>query len=164
MCKVFKNHGFKLTIKANKTSVNFLDVTLNLNDGTHKLFPKPDSTILYIHAESNHPPNIKKQLPLNINRRLSDLSSNKSEFELEYKTYQKPCNRQRSRSMTWFDHVSTVPDLTGLPRDYFDCPTTSNCPSNVQGNDLYQHENRLGLVLDAYSINIATIIDNNIFY
>lgn len=68
VCKVFTNHSLKLTIEANKTSVKFLDVTLNLNDDKNKQFTKPDNIILYIHAEGNQPPKVKKQLPLNINR------------------------------------------------------------------------------------------------
>ena len=30
ICKVFKDHNLKLTIEANKKSVNFLDITLDL--------------------------------------------------------------------------------------------------------------------------------------
>ena len=55
--------------------VNYLDVTFNLNDGTYRPYQKPDNIIQYIHVESNHPPNIIKQIPKTIEKRLSQLSS-----------------------------------------------------------------------------------------
>ena len=42
--------------------VNYLDITFNLNDGTYLPYQKPDNIIQYIHVESNHPPNIIKQI------------------------------------------------------------------------------------------------------
>ena len=54
------------------------DVTFNLKDGTYKPYHKPDNKITYINVQSNHPPNIIKQLPKTIEQRLSNNSSNKS--------------------------------------------------------------------------------------
>ena len=59
----------------NMKIVNYLDVTFNLSDGTHRTYQKPDNIIHYAHVESNHPPNIK-QIPETIEKRLSQLSSN----------------------------------------------------------------------------------------
>ena len=36
ICQTFNEHNLKLTIEANKKSVNFLDVTLDLNSSTYK--------------------------------------------------------------------------------------------------------------------------------
>ena len=55
--------------------VNYLDATFNLNDGTYRPYQKPDNIIYYIHAESNHPPNIIKQIPKAIEKRPFQLSS-----------------------------------------------------------------------------------------
>ena len=43
-------------------------------------YRKPNSTPLYIHSKSNHPPSITKQLPPMTNRRISNLSCNENEF------------------------------------------------------------------------------------
>ena len=56
--------------------VNYLDLTLNLNNGTDKPYLKSNDKILYIHAKSNHLPNVIKQLPVPIASRLSNLSNN----------------------------------------------------------------------------------------
>ena len=55
--------------------MSFLDVTLNLNIGTHENYNKRNKNSLYINIISNHPPKITKNLSENIQRRISKLSS-----------------------------------------------------------------------------------------
>ena len=50
--------------------VNYLDVTLNLNDGSYRPYKKPNDET-NIHVNSDHPPSILKQLPVSIEKRLS---------------------------------------------------------------------------------------------
>ena len=57
--------------------VDYLDVPFNLNDGTYKPYHKPDNKINYINVQSNHPPNIIKQLQRTIEQRLWKYNSNK---------------------------------------------------------------------------------------
>ena len=78
--KVFKNNGLDVIIVCNKKIVHYLDATFNLNDGTYRPYQKPDNIMQYIHVESNHPPNIIKQIPKTIEKRLSQLSSNEEIF------------------------------------------------------------------------------------
>ena len=61
--------------------VKYLDVTLNLNDGSYRPYKKPNEETNYIHVNSNNPPSILKQLPMSIEKRLSSLSSSKENFE-----------------------------------------------------------------------------------
>ena len=51
--EIFKANGLKITIEANKKTINFPDVTLNLASGSYKPFMKPNNKILYIQQESN---------------------------------------------------------------------------------------------------------------
>ena len=62
----------------------YLDVTINLNDGTYKPYTKPSNEIKYIHKESNHPPSVIWQIPLSIESRLSTQSFNKEIFKKQY--------------------------------------------------------------------------------
>ena len=78
--KVFKNTGLNVIIECNMKVVNCLDVSSNLNDGTYRLYQKPDIIIQYIHVDSNHPPNIINQIPKTIEKRLSQPSSNEEIF------------------------------------------------------------------------------------
>ena len=45
--KTFKEHGLDIIIQCNMKTVNYLDVTFNLNDGTYKLYTKPNNEIKY---------------------------------------------------------------------------------------------------------------------
>ena len=86
--RIFKENELDLVITSNMKVVNYLDVTLNLNDGTFKPYHKPTDTINYIHKESNHPPAIIKQLPISFESRLSTISSSHEVFEEAKKPYQ----------------------------------------------------------------------------
>ena len=103
--------------------VNFLDVTFNLPTDSYKPYKKPNDNPIYIHTKSNHPPNIIKQLPKNISKRISDISSSKEIFDkaapyynnalkasgyedtIEYNPPNDEGNaeRKRERNITWFN-------------------------------------------------------------
>ena len=78
---LFASFELKITLETRLTAVQFLDVELDLHKKSFKPYRKPDDTPVYIHVDSNHPPQIKKQLPKMISQRLSTLSSSKQEFE-----------------------------------------------------------------------------------
>ena len=98
-----------------------LDATFDLTSESFWPYRKPNSDPLYIHTSSNHSPNFKKQLPNMISKRLSQNSSNKSDFEkaatdyeevlqksgynikLQYKVPKKPKSRNRKRNTIWFN-------------------------------------------------------------
>ena len=68
---LFKSHGLTITIHTKLRIVNFLDVTLNLAEETFAPYRKPNSEPLYINVKSNHPPDVIKQLPKSVSKRLS---------------------------------------------------------------------------------------------
>jgi len=47
--------ALKFTIKANKKTVNFLDIAFDLTSGTYKPFMKSNNKLPYVHQQSNHP-------------------------------------------------------------------------------------------------------------
>ena len=88
ICQIFNRNGLRITIEANKQVVNFLDVTLNLHKSTYQPFTKPNTTLLYVQGESNHPQSITRNIPAGINKRLSTLSSDKASFDQAPPPYQ----------------------------------------------------------------------------
>ena len=66
--------------------VNFLDATQSLNTGTHEPYNKANHNPLYINISSNHPPNIIKNFPENMQKKkkISKLSSSTSIFNNFY--------------------------------------------------------------------------------
>ena len=78
--KVFEDNCLDVIIESKMKIVNYFDATFNLNEGTYRSYQKPDHISQYIHVESNHPPNIIKQIPKTVEKRLSQLSFNEDIF------------------------------------------------------------------------------------
>ena len=70
-----KEFGLEIKIENNLDKSNFLDVTFDLNGKRFKPFSKPNSKIEYVNSKSDHPRNIIRDVPKNINSRLNKLSS-----------------------------------------------------------------------------------------
>ena len=68
--QLFKENGLSLEIECNLKTLNYLDITLGFSTDIYKPYRKPNDEILYIHAKSNHPADILKQLPISIKTRL----------------------------------------------------------------------------------------------
>ena len=66
--KTFKDFVLEIVAQSNLRIANYLDVTLNLNDGSFRPCDKPDDIIQYINKEFNHPPNLIKHLPASIEK------------------------------------------------------------------------------------------------
>ena len=122
ICKIFKENELRVSIEANRKIVDFLDVTLNLSTGQYIPYMKPNNTLRYVHVKSNHPPSILKNIPIGVNKRLSEISSteeifNKAapayqkalndsgyEYELKYeKSNQRKVRRHRNRNVIWYN-------------------------------------------------------------
>ena len=123
--EIFSQHGLKTTAEAiNCKIVNFLDLTLNLEDESFKIYGKPSNVPLYVHRMSNHPPTVLKNLPRNVNQRLSNNSSNEQLFNDTVAPFQeaitksgydfklkfdplasnpKPKSKNRKRNILWFN-------------------------------------------------------------
>ena len=78
---ILKSTGIGITISANLKVVDFLDLTLDLNTGTYKTYNKPNNTPLYVHKQSSHPPGVKNNIALAINKRLSSNCSTEELFQ-----------------------------------------------------------------------------------
>ena len=61
--KLFKECNLTITIDINLNIVNYLDVQLNVKDGTYKPYRTPNNDPVYINCLSNHPPNIIREIP-----------------------------------------------------------------------------------------------------
>ena len=138
---LFKSHSLNITIQTNLRIVNFLDVTLNLNDETFAPYRKPNSAPLYINVQSNHPPYVLKKLPSSVSKRISQNSCNSTVFEesaSEYNralaesgykekvVYQKSTDnsqgtkRTRTRHIVWYNPPYNKALKTNLGRKFLD--------------------------------------------
>ena len=78
--RAFKLQGLRIQIASNLKIVDFLDVTLNLNNGIFKPFSKNESAPRSINISPNHPRSVLRQVPNAVNLRINMLSSCKEIF------------------------------------------------------------------------------------
>ena len=86
-----------ITTETKNHTVNFLDVTFNLEDESYSPYRKPDNDSLYIDSHSNHPRSILKQQPKSINKRILTLSSDNSCFKSTAPFYENTLARSNHR-------------------------------------------------------------------
>ena len=87
--KLFKEKDLDIFVQCNLKTTNYLDITLNLNDGSYHPYRKPNGETNYIHINLDHPPSIIKETPRSIEKRLSILSSSKDIFQESVIYYEK---------------------------------------------------------------------------
>ena len=90
---IFKSYGLKITAEAGLHQVEFLDITINFRKEKFWPYRKPNDSLLYINAESNHLGSIIKHLPKMIETRVSNISFNSEEFEKPYQLSKMHCER-----------------------------------------------------------------------
>ena len=135
--KLFKDHGFQITIEINLRKVDFLDVQLDLDNASFYPYRKPNDEPIFISKESNHPPHILKQIPQQTSKRLSGLSCNEEEFKKAVRSYkpileksgfkepliftqqgQSQTRRNRKRKFLWYNPPFDLQVQTNLGKEF----------------------------------------------
>jgi hypothetical protein len=132
---VFNNLGLEITIEANLKIINFLDICMDLDANTYKPYIKPNTTPLYIHSQSNHPPTVIKNLPAGINKRLSTISCNKQVFDTAAPLYQEALEKSGYKFKLDFDPEAARPSQKSKNRKrritWFNPPYNLNVTTNI---------------------------------
>ena len=145
---IFQNNGLKITTEFNLLQTDFLDITLYLITGKYWPYRKPRGIPLYINAKSNHPPNIKKQLPKMISSCLSknlyslqEFNKTISEYQLalekseysekltyvkeepkqtdQFNSPSKNQSRNRTRKIIWYNPLFNDEVTTNICKEFF---------------------------------------------
>ena len=162
-----------------KSSTSF-DVTFDLTDGSYKPYMKPNNKLSYVHRQSNHPPALLKNKPLNINKRLTNISCSKEVFYESIAPYQHALKesgydhkltynpepplknkRKRKRDIMWYNPPFDSSVKTNLGRKFLHI--VEKCFQN--NHPLYKIFNRHTLKL-SYSCmpNMKSIISSHTFF
>ena len=91
--EIFRKNKLEATIDAHLKTVDFLDITMDLQNDTFQPFIKPNTVPLYINCQSNHPPSVLKNIPDAINKRLSKISCNETVFNAAAPAYQEALDK-----------------------------------------------------------------------
>ena len=131
--KIFGENELKITVETNLHETDFLDIRMNLKTCEHKPYRKENSTPLYINVGSNHPNTIIKQIPTMVERRLSELSSNKKIFDEEKVEYQKALKEAGYTHELEYKNYEKKKKKNKRVRDpiYFNPPFSLNVKTNV---------------------------------
>ena len=83
--------------------------------------------------KSNHPPSILKNIPINVNKRLSGISANKEVFDEAAPTYQEALNRAGYKHKLEYTENVENPTRRKRKRDviYFNPPFNMNVETNI---------------------------------
>ena len=172
---LFREFGLKITVEANLTNVNYLDVNLNLLDGSYRPFRKNNDIPVYISNQSNHPPLIKKGMTKMIGNRISDLSSSEEIFNSVAPLY-----NQGLRNSGFNEEIKYEPRRTKQRRRarkviYFNPPWDDSIKTNIgasflrlvdqhfpRGSNLYHIFNRQKLKISYSNMpNLKRIISGH---
>ena len=134
---------------------------------------------MYVHKKSNHPPSILKNIPDSINKRLSEISSDRECFDNAKTMYQEALNKSGYNYNLCYkeSHKDTQRSRRNRPRNilWYNPPFSKNVKTNVgkcflslidqhfpKSNPLHKIFNRNTLKL-SYSCmsNVKTIISNH---
>ena len=75
--QTFREHGLEIIVEPHAKVANFLDVSLDLSDGTFRPYRKPGNVIQYVDFRSNHPPAVIKNIPINVEKYVSSICATK---------------------------------------------------------------------------------------
>ena len=133
--QIFKKHKLSITVQTNLAVVQYLDVEFDLVNNLYKPYRKVNNEPLYVNKKSNHPPNVLKQIPKGIAKRLSEISANEEVFKqaspmyeealqksgyddkLEYSP-ERPQSRRRRRTIIWFNPPYSLSVKTNIGREF----------------------------------------------
>ena len=150
---IFSRFNLKITSEANAKRVDFLDLVFDLDEETFEPYNKPQNTPQYVHRLSNHPPSILKNIPANVNKRLSSISSNEKMFERNAPLFQEAINksgynfklkfdpqpenppppkrkRSRKENVLWFNPPYNITVTTNIGKKFLNLIDESFPPGN----------------------------------
>ena len=151
--------------------VDFLDVTFNLTNGTYHPYKKPNDTLLYINTQSNHPPQVIKQVPTSINNRLSQNSSNEDIFNKSKGIYENALKESGYQSVSLnFDKERSESQPRNRSRNiiWFNPPYSRNVITNVAKLFLklldkhFPKTNQLSKVFNRNTVKVSYCCTENI--
>ena len=85
---IFKQEKLNVTCETNLTRVKFLDVLFDLKENSYKPYHKANSKVRYVSSGSNHPCVVLNNIPIGINQRLRNISSDAEAFNSEKRIFQ----------------------------------------------------------------------------
>ena len=168
LCKIFSENELRMKVEANKTVVDFLDITLNLRTGAYKPYKKPNDTINYINCESNHPPSIIQNLLKGIEIRLSTNPSSNEIFQEAAKPYSNALKQNGYKQLLIYSKNENPQDRREK-RTSKSAQENMSPPKNIQNDKIKEtskekrRKRKITWFNPPYSKNVITNIEKKFF-
>ena len=123
------------------------EVTFDLVNNIYKPYRKPNNKPFYINKHSNRPPNILKQLPKPIEKRVSETSSNIDVFNKSIKIYNDTLHESNFKEILQFVIPAAKSNDENQKRRrrrkviWFNPPYSKNAKTNIGKTFLQLHQN-----------------------
>ena len=112
---------------------------MDLHTELHKPFMKLNNFPQYVHSQSNHPPNIIKNIPIGIERRLSAISANEEIFTHAAPVYQEALSKNGYKHQLKYNPPDKSKDGDACSRRrtrkrnilYFNPPYSKHVTTNI---------------------------------
>ena len=114
-------------------------MTLDLHTGAYKPYRKPNDQSLYINTNSNHPPSIIKELPHNISKRISEISSSEEIFNEAAPYYNDALKSSGYKGNIKYTPISDPEQKRRIRKQkilWFNPPYSMNVKTNIARNFL----------------------------
>ena len=157
----FKTLGLKITIDVNLNAVNYLDITMSLSTGTYQPYRKPNDTPLYVNVNSNHPPQVLKNIPAGINNRLASISCSEAVFRDAIPIYAEALNASGHPSTLEFKQKTSKKKKRKRKVIWYNPPYSRNVKTNIGGRFLalikkhFPPQSKLGKIFTKNTIKIS---------
>ena len=149
-----------------------MDVTINLDLGTFKPYNKPNNNPLYVDDDSNHPPQIIRNLPKSINNRLTKTSSNNAVFVQAATVYQKAIDSSKYTHQLLYNPEVSRPEVIRKRRrrniTWYNPPYSVNVASNIGRKFLklleneFPKEHKLNRIFNRNTVKVSYSCTRNI--
>ena len=128
--KLFKSHGLQITIAYTGQVADFLDVTLDLSDGSYRPYRKRNDTPVYINADSNHLS--WSTSPKWWKRDLQNISCNEDVFDKAKPLYEEALRRSGFKPMLTYDTGNSIPKKKRKRKiTWFNLPFCQSIETNI---------------------------------
>ena len=142
-----------------------MDLTLNLEEDSFKPYCKPNNVLQYVHKLSNHPPAVLKNLPKNVNHRLSSISSSEQIFENAAPQFQEAIKKSGYDFKLKYDPLANTPKPKKKNRKrnvlWFNPPWNSEVETNIGKeflkivDECFPPENPLSKIFNRKSVKVS---------
>ena len=113
--------------------IKFNRIIIIQYEGTYRAWVKPEQVIHYVHRESNHPNHVIKNIPFEVQRRLTLLSSNQAMFEAAKEPFQEALRRAGYKETLIYSPINILPKRKKRKRNilWFNPPYCKSVKSNL---------------------------------